>query len=624
MSKILKNQTASDQFISDVGVTVLASSNYTINPSDYLLFADSSDVIVLIGDGTFIVNDGTNDLSISEGTDLIKGIFPKSIKITDGTDIVDIVDDAGTKRLAVDTSFSLSSVKIKGDTDDTLIGNTGDALHTHIQNTTPIPVDGDLNTTAFGELSTLAIDPILSLEPTAGLKTRDTETFTSGTGSSAGIKNNSASKEFSVQCGTDVGGYGVLRTKKTLRYRPGIGSLARFTAKFDTPVANSIQRAGFFNIGNELTFGYDGTQFGILRKTGGRPEIRELAITTSSNQSTNITVTLDGTAFVVAVTNASAEQNAYEIATGVTYTGWNVINQGDHVIFQAEGTGSKNGTYSAVPDSGNFVGSFTQDHAGATETDNWVYQSNWSETTLTSGSDPFILDHQKGNVYQIQFQYLGYGQINFLIENPDTGDFVPVHKIKYTNTNTQPSLDIPHMKLGIISASAGSTTDLDVRTASMAGFNESTASFPLNVNAYGGDIKGIATTREVIIAIRKNTTNSQGHLLEVNDVKLEELTVAADASKPVFFEMILNPTMSNPTLWEDLSIDGPVTGLTEPGGTVSGGELIYSVAISKSSNLSIPLKDLDVIMSNDDVVAIVARTTAGSADVAAAIVWGSK
>ena len=593
MAKILINNTAGSVLISDMGISV-PLPDYTIPPAEYNLWAGSSDVITEIGNGNLTVNDGSVNLSISDGIDLIKGIFQKS--------------------------------RIIGNTDGTLIGNESDKLKVAIhpnQNGNPILVDGNLQTTAFGELSTLAVDPILSMDAATGLKPRDVETFTSGTGSFAGTADNGDSREFKVSCGTSVGGYGVLRSRKTLRYRSGIGSLARFTAKFDTPVANSIQRVGFFNLGNELTFGYDGTQFGILRKTGGRPEIRDLMITTASNQSTNVTITLNGVAYVVPVTNASVLQNAYEIATGANYVGWNVINQGDHVVFQAESTGARAGTYSVVPDSGNFVGSFNQSQAGATEIDNWIYQSNWSETTLSSVSDPFILDHSKGNVFEIQYQWLGYGQLNFRIENPNTGEFTLVHKIKYTNQNTTTSLDIPHMKLGIIAASAGSTTDLSVYSACMAAFNESTADFPLNVNAYGGDIKGLSTSREVIIAVRKNTTNVQGHLLDPNDIQFQELTVAADASKPVFFEMILNPTFSNPTLWENLGFPGPISALTD-GGSITGGEIIYSIAISKSSNLRIVLKDLDVILSNNDVIAIAARTTAGSADVAAALVWGAK
>lgn len=81
MSKILKNNTASPVDVTDAGVTVPSSGQYTLNPTEYQTFAESSDVIVLISDSTLTVNDGSFDLGISEGVDLIKGLFPKEIKL---------------------------------------------------------------------------------------------------------------------------------------------------------------------------------------------------------------------------------------------------------------------------------------------------------------------------------------------------------------------------------------------------------------------------------------------------------------------------------------------------------------------------------------------------------------
>ena len=80
MSKILKNTTGSPVLIVDTGITIPASpATYTIDPNDYLLWASSSNIVTEIGSGVIIVNDGSVDLSISSGTDLIKGIFPTSV-----------------------------------------------------------------------------------------------------------------------------------------------------------------------------------------------------------------------------------------------------------------------------------------------------------------------------------------------------------------------------------------------------------------------------------------------------------------------------------------------------------------------------------------------------------------
>jgi hypothetical protein len=75
MSKILLNNTALPVSIADTGVTVPASGSYTIPPNDYLLWAASSNIVTKVGDSTLTVNDGSFNLSISDGIDLIKGIF---------------------------------------------------------------------------------------------------------------------------------------------------------------------------------------------------------------------------------------------------------------------------------------------------------------------------------------------------------------------------------------------------------------------------------------------------------------------------------------------------------------------------------------------------------------------
>ena len=76
MSKILINQTASDIFLVDTGVTVLTATPYTIPPEDYSRFAASSDVIKAISSdpAQLVLNDGGNDItSVSNAVDIIKG-----------------------------------------------------------------------------------------------------------------------------------------------------------------------------------------------------------------------------------------------------------------------------------------------------------------------------------------------------------------------------------------------------------------------------------------------------------------------------------------------------------------------------------------------------------------------
>lgn len=78
MSKILRNDNPTNAVeLLDTGVTVGASSSYTIPPQDYPTFAASSDVIRALSDGSLVLNDGGNDITnLSNAVDIIKGWFP--------------------------------------------------------------------------------------------------------------------------------------------------------------------------------------------------------------------------------------------------------------------------------------------------------------------------------------------------------------------------------------------------------------------------------------------------------------------------------------------------------------------------------------------------------------------
>ena len=59
-----------------------------------------------------------------------------------------------------------------------------------------------------------------------------------------------------------------------------------------------------------------------------------------------------------------------------------------------------------------------------TVTDTWIPQVSWNQDPFNgTGASGVVLDPTKGNVYKIQMEWLGFGDINFFIENPNNGDF---------------------------------------------------------------------------------------------------------------------------------------------------------------------------------------------------------
>ncbi len=101
---------------------------------------------------------------------------------------------------------------------------------------------------------------------------------------------------------------------------------------------------------------------------------------------------------------------------------------------------------------------------------NWISQTAWNTDKLDgTGPSGITIDFSQGfgNVFEIKYQYLGFGGIMYGVENPFTAIFVPVHIIQYANTATVPSFNNSSFPICIESANTTNTTDIIVKTASM-------------------------------------------------------------------------------------------------------------------------------------------------------------
>jgi hypothetical protein len=143
MTKILVNTTASPVTISDVGITVPASGQFTIQPQDFPLFAASNDIVLPIANGTLVVNDGLEDLEIGEGIGLIQGSF-----INKGFS-APLKTGAGTndERLKVDIQGNLMTTDgtVKVSSDDTTSDFLGNKLVSAAPFVTLTEINGGAN-----------------------------------------------------------------------------------------------------------------------------------------------------------------------------------------------------------------------------------------------------------------------------------------------------------------------------------------------------------------------------------------------------------------------------------------------------------------------------------------------
>ncbi len=275
-------------------------------------------------------------------------------------------------------------------TDDGFVGKTN-----------PLPTKLISPLTAFGEVSVATLTPAVQLQFPYGLS--DELIVQRNNNGSASIVAN----KLHVSTGAGANQSAEVLSLRVLKYSPGQGALARFTALYTTGVIGSHQYAGIGNHRDGFFFGFDGATFGILRRQGGVPEVRTLTVATGSSDNENITITLDGNAKTdVVVTNtADVTLTANEIADAdysAVGKGWDAHSVGDKVTFESYDTAEgKTGTYSLSSTSSS-AGSFAQTLAAVAATETFIAQADFNVDVLDgTGVSATILDPTKGNVYQI-------------------------------------------------------------------------------------------------------------------------------------------------------------------------------------------------------------------------------
>lgn len=141
MATILKNTTGSDIVIA--GQVIGAYGQYAIQYVERHLFAADDSLFTKIGSSDVVVNDGVNDLGISDGIDLVKGYVPKEMGIIPETKLAKMPTFTSFKPVGQDftivshdwcdkTTWFGDSISVSGETlTDSGDGLTFNSTHTH-------------------------------------------------------------------------------------------------------------------------------------------------------------------------------------------------------------------------------------------------------------------------------------------------------------------------------------------------------------------------------------------------------------------------------------------------------------------------------------------------------------
>jgi len=474
-------------------------------------------------------------------------------------------------------------------------------------------------TSAFGENLTVPLTPVIQLDSLYGFDPREFQQFSQFGGASE-----STGTLFKVHTGTDPYGYGVLRSNRILRYRPGQGAMARFTAAYDNPQLGVTLRAGLFAQEQALNIGYDEAtnQFGILRQNGGKAHIATLTVTAQTGSGT-ATITLNDTAYPVSLTADDAIGTAAQIASNA-FAGWTVEQCDDTVRFLSTSVGEKAGafTYSAT---GGSTGTIAETQAGADHTLNWTYQTDWNIDSMDgNGPSGINMDWSKLNIFQVNFRWLGAGEIRWAVENPDTGDMMFIHHEHYSNRNTDVHLDNPSFKIGYIAAnlSANTVTDAHVFGASMmAAIEGQIVDNSYTTSATSGTKTSLNQNNLHNLISIKNSLIYQSKI-NLRELKLKTLSVSSQNNDPIEIYLILNGTLNAANEWTKIGDFSSIIKATTTGTYVSTDEQPLVILINGINGTStFDLSQYNVTLPPNNVVSVAVQSSQTIQSINASLTW---
>lgn len=253
--------------------------------------------------------------------------------------------------------------------------------------------------------------------------------------------------------------------------------------------------------------------------------------------------------------------------------------------------------------------------------DTWIPQTSWNGDKMDgSGPSGQTIDPTKGNVYQVSFQWLGFGQVTFAIEDSVSGQFVTVHTLNYANTAIIPSLGNPSFPIIWEAENSTNTSNITVKGASCCAEVEGKIEYLGPTNAVGNTKTGVTTALTNVLTLRNKTTYQA--VTNRTPIKVLKYTVSVDGTKPAEFQMVKNTTLGGSPSYADVSTNTSVIEYDTAGTTLTGGTVIDFGSLAAAGSLSESgTSTTDIELLPGETLTLAVNATTGTTDATVTIRW---
>jgi hypothetical protein len=220
------------------------------------------------------------------------------------------------------------------------------------------------------------------------------------------------------------------------------------------------------------------------------------------------------------------------------------------------------------------------------------------------------MDLTKGNVFQIRYQWLGFGSIEFACEDPATGHFIIVHRVKYSNANTRPSIDNPTLPLYAGAVNAANTSNLTMSIGSMVGGTEGSDPQTGIRHGFEGTTSAANTVLTPIITVKNNLVHQSRN--NRTRMKVVLVSAAVDHTKPVILEFWANATLTG-AVFSDYNAAVSCTSSDTTASAMTGGVFLFSLPLGRTGSTIFSLDErTSAVFMAGDMVTVGAKTVSGT------------
>jgi hypothetical protein len=167
------------------------------------------------------------------------------------------------------------------------------------------------------------------------------------------------------------------------------------------------------------------------------------------------------------------------------------------------------------------------------------------------------------------------------------------------------------MRVGWVSASLGSTTNLTVAGANAAAFLQGER-FDGRPFAASGQATGVTTATQVLSIQCRREYGARSCNAVIRPLRI---SVSTDSTKGATFYVYRNPTVSGNTAHQYVDQTDSIALSDTAGTTVTGGRILAAVTVGPSGSSVIDIEALGTVLVAGDEIVITAEVTSGAASI---------